>query len=61
MPKERNGLLTVPELARKLGVAPATIYRHVRAGNIPVVRVGKFKKFRESIIDAWIEKGGMNG
>ena len=36
-------LMTVPEVAAAMGVCTETVYRHVRAGELAVVRVGRGK------------------
>lgn len=35
------GFVTVPELAKKLGVSRMTIYRMIERGDIPSIRVGR--------------------
>jgi excisionase family DNA binding protein len=37
----REGLLSVREVARALGVSPFTVYRRVRDGSLEAVRVGE--------------------
>ena len=37
----RKGYITIPELARLLGVSRITIYKRVKKGQIPATRVGK--------------------
>lgn len=38
---ENGGLLTIEEAARLLRVSPVTIWRMVKSGELPAVRVGK--------------------
>ena len=36
-----GGLVTIPQLARMLGVSRITVYQRVRRGQIPAVKVGR--------------------
>lgn len=51
-------LLTIDELAKILKVKPAWLYTAAQRGDVPRVKIGKFVRFRESEITAWIAKGG---
>lgn len=54
----REPLLKVGEVAKMLAIRPASVYRLVEAGRLPVMRVGKLLRFdRRSIIDAVAEAG----
>src|SRR3989338_4244834 len=46
---------SVREVAAHLKVAPITIYRKVKAQEIPFFRVGRHLKFSQSTIEAWIQ------
>lgn len=48
-------ILGVKELAEYLGVAPITIYRKVKDGEIPAVKIGRKWKFPQELIDKWLE------
>jgi excisionase family DNA binding protein len=50
-----EGLLTAEELAARLSVAPGWVNKAARAGRIPHVRVGRYRRFRWSDIEAWLE------
>ena len=50
-PAER--LLTADELAQRWSVPPAHVYRLARDGRIPVVEIGRYKRFKQSSIVAW--------
>lgn len=50
--------LSVSELAQHLGVSKETIYRWLKAGTIPVNRIGKLWKFKASLVDLWVKRGG---
>lgn len=49
-------LLTAEQLADRWQVAKAQVYRLAREGEIPVVAVGRYKRFRLEAIEAW-ERG----
>jgi excisionase family DNA binding protein len=43
------GLLTVPEVAARVGVRPTAIYNWIDAGRLPYVRIaGRFIRVKES-------------
>jgi excisionase family DNA binding protein len=56
-------LLTADQLADRwqLGGGRQAVYRMTREGKIPVVRLGKFRRFRVSAILAFEEAGGTEG
>ncbi len=47
--------LTTEEVLEYLQVNLRTVYRLIKAGRIPAVRVGRQWRFRKSDIDAWLE------
>lgn len=49
-------LLTVDEVADRLGVTKDWVWAQTRAGRIPHVRLGRYRRFREEAIDAWLEQ-----
>lgn len=49
-------LISLKELANKLGVKESWIYQRTRANEIPVVRVGKYLKFNEEEVMEWLKK-----
>jgi len=51
-------LLNAEELARQLGIGLPVIYRLVRAGGLPAVRVGGAVRFLPEQVTAWLERGG---
>lgn len=56
-------LLTAEEVAERLDVGVTWIWAQARAGRIPHVRLGRYKRFRSEAIDAWLaqlEEGGEN-
>lgn len=50
-----ENFLTTEEVLDYLQVNLRTIYRLIKAGKIPVVRVGRQWRFRKRDIDAWLE------
>jgi excisionase family DNA binding protein len=47
-------LLTVPEVAERLRVAPNTVWRWLAAGRFRVVRVGYVTRIRPADLDAFL-------
>ena len=47
--------MTTSQLANYLHLNELTIYKRVRLGEIPAVRVGRAVRFKKSIIDKWLE------
>ena len=50
-----DGFLTTEEVLEYLQVNLRTVYRLIKAGKIPAVRVGRQWRFRKSDLDAWLE------
>ena len=50
-----EGFLTTEEVLEYLQVNLRTVYRLIKAGKIPAVRVGRQWRFRKHDIDAWLE------
>jgi excisionase family DNA binding protein len=52
-------LLTVPEVARRLGLHRDTVYRKIDRGEIPAIRIGPDDvgplRVREEEFEAWLE------
>src|SRR3954471_14184495 len=57
--------LTTEEVLEYLQVNLRTVYRLIKAGKIPAVRVGRQWRFRKRDIDAWLDsprpRGGGGG
>lgn len=49
-----NILMTVEELAKYLKIKPDTIYKKVRKGELPAIKLGKLVRFPKELIDEWI-------
>ena len=54
-PGDEEGFLTTEEVLEYLQVNLRTVYRLIKAGKIPAVRVGRQWRFRKRDIDAWLE------
>ena len=48
-------LLTVREVADAIRVSTMTVYRLIRAGDLPAIRVGKHFRIRESDLSAYLD------
>ncbi len=46
--------LTVQEVADTLRVSSMTVYRLIKAGDLPAVRVGRSFRVREADVDAYL-------
>jgi excisionase family DNA binding protein len=60
----RARLLEADEVARYLGMRTDWVYREVRAGRLPHIRLGRAVRFRQESIEAWVasrERGAANG
>ena len=56
MSQRHRSFLTTGEVLAYLRVAPRTIYRLVRNGELPAVRVGRQWRFRRSDLDEWLDR-----
>lgn len=52
-------LLTVSEVARLLRVSNMTIYRLLKSGDLPAVRVGKNYRIQKRDIEAYLQRALM--
>ena len=48
--------LTTEEVLGCLKVNPRTIYRLIKSGELPAVRIGRQWRFRQTDLDAWIDR-----
>src|SRR6202008_1121750 len=53
--------LTTEEVLEYLQVNLRTVYRLIKAGKIPAVRVGRQWRFRKRDIDAWLDSQRARG
>jgi excisionase family DNA binding protein len=56
MPAGEIRLVNADDLAARWGVPKSQVYRLTREGHIPVVRLGKYCRYRLDAIEAW-ERG----
>jgi len=56
-----ENLLTPQEIADVLGVTKSTIYQWTHQEYIPHVKIGRFVRFRQSVIEKWIERQETQG
>lgn len=53
-PNMSNILMTVEELAKYLKIKPDTIYKKVKRGELPALKLGKLLRFPKELIDEWV-------
>ena len=53
---DMDRLLTADELAELLGMKTEWVWAQARAGRIPHVRLGRYRRFRESAVEAWLQE-----
>jgi excisionase family DNA binding protein len=51
-----GGLLTVAEVAGAMRVSNMTVYRLIKSGELPAVRVGKNYRLRESDLERFLQE-----
>ncbi len=49
-------IMKVREVADYLRISEAKVYRMAKAGDLPVIRMGKSWRFRSDLIDEWIRR-----
>ena len=54
-------LLTVREVAGTMRVSNMTVYRLIRAGELPAIRVGKHFRIRENELADYLESQTVRG
>lgn len=54
-PIEPESLLNAQAVAALLGVPSSWVYAETRAGRLPHVRVGRYRRFRRAAIESWVE------
>jgi len=55
-PLEGDLLLTVREVAATMRVSTMTVYRLIKSGQLPAIRVGKNYRIRESDVDRYLSE-----
>lgn len=61
---ERESLLNVEQLASRLNVPKSWVYARTRENgpdSIPRVKLGKYVRFKEAQVSAWLEKQALPG
>lgn len=53
-------LLTVGEVASLMRVSNMTVYRLIKAGHLPAIRVGKNYRIRSSDLDRYLEERAVH-
>ncbi|CAN5536311.1 helix-turn-helix domain-containing protein [soil metagenome] len=53
-PEARSRFLTVAEVARELRVSTMTVYRLIKAEQLPATRVGKSLRIREDDVERFL-------
>ena len=54
-PFHPGGLLTVSEVAATMRVSNMTVYRLIKGGELPAVRVGKNYRIREADVERFLD------
>jgi excisionase family DNA binding protein len=56
-PQERKGLdlLSIPELCQELGMGKSWVYRRLRSGEIPSVKLGRSIKVKRADLEEYLE------
>ena len=49
-----DALLTAEDVAALLGIGTDWVYSETRAGRIPHVKLGRYRRYRRESIDAWL-------
>jgi excisionase family DNA binding protein len=57
-PQERQGLdlISIPELCQELGMGKSWVYRRLRSGEIPSVKLGRTIKVKREDLEEYLEK-----
>ena len=48
-------LLTAEEVAERLGVTKDWVWAQARAGRIPHIQLGRYRRFREEALERWLD------
>jgi excisionase family DNA binding protein len=54
-------LLTVREVAEAMRVSTMTVYRLIKAGDLPAIRVGKHFRIREADFNGYLDAQTVRG
>ena len=58
--RERQPFLTTEQVLGYLNTTPRTIYRLIRNGELPAIRIGRQWRFRRADLDRWVERQAAN-
>jgi len=53
-PLEGAALLNARQVGQLLGVPESWVYREARAGRLPHLRLGRYRRFRRTQIESWL-------
>ena len=53
-------IMTVKDVAEYLRMSEAKVYKLVKEGVLPVVRIGKTWRFRKDLLDDWLKECSRN-
>src|SRR5438105_15377521 len=53
-------IMTIEQAAAYLQLHPQVVYRHVRAGTLPVSRIGRTIRFKKSVLDQFLESSAWS-
>jgi excisionase family DNA binding protein len=53
--EERLGLLAIPEVCQELGMGKSWVYRRLRSGEIPSVKLGRSIKVKRADLEEYLE------
>lgn len=56
-----SSLLTASDVAELLGVPTSWVYQQSRAGRIPTVTLGRYRRYRREAVEAWLEELEKSG
>ena len=56
-----NHLLTANEVATLLAVPVSWVQESTRSGAIPCVKLGRYRRYRETDVHAWLETCSQSG
>jgi excisionase family DNA binding protein len=55
---DMQAFLTTEEVLSYLKITPRTIYRLIRDGELPAVRIGRQWRFKKSDLEDWLDRQG---
>jgi excisionase family DNA binding protein len=55
-----SAIMTVKDVAEYLRMSEAKVYKLVKEGLLPVVRIGKTWRFRKDLLDDWLKECSRN-